>query len=323
MTRPVARPPVRPPARQLVRPSDGMVDRPLARSVREDPNGLRTVLGLGKQRGFLAGVATFVVYAGIVIVFAGPLVALMAGAFGRTTDPTRFSIVPHGLTLENFSIAAHRGVYEYLLNSLVVVGFGLLLQIVVSILAAYALARKRFRGATLVMLAILSTMMLPDEVIAIPLSVVLSDLPLLHVNLIGTYAGMILPCGAWAFSILVMTEFMREVPKNMEEAARLDGAGEIRVFWSVILPMCRPALGVVGVFGFTMIWDQYLLPLIVAREASQFTLPIALRTLRADDQVGLGVLLAAALLALLPSVVAFLAFQRQFTSGLTTEAFKR
>ena len=148
MTRPVARPPVRPPARQLVRPSDGMVDRPLARSVREDPNGLRTVLGLGKQRGFLAGVATFVVYAGIVIVFAGPLVALMAGAFGRTTDPTRFSIVPHGLTLENFSIAAHRGVYGYLLNSLVVVGFGLLLQIVVSILAAYSLARKRFRGAT-------------------------------------------------------------------------------------------------------------------------------------------------------------------------------
>ena len=72
-----------------------------------------------------------------------------------------------------------------------------------------------------------------------------------------------------------------------------------------------------------MIWDQYLLPLIVAREASQFTLPIALRTLRADEEVGLGVLLAAALLALLPSVVAFLAFQRQFTSGLTTEAFKR
>jgi multiple sugar transport system permease protein len=81
-------------------------------------------------------------------------------------------------------------------------------------------------------------------------------------------------------------------------------------------------LGVVGVFGFTMIWDQYLLPLIVAREPAQFTLPIALRTVRADDQVGVGVLLAAALLALLPSVVAFLLFQRQFTRGLTTGALR-
>jgi multiple sugar transport system permease protein len=120
-----------------------------------------------------------------------------------------------------------------------------------------------------------------------------------------------------------MTEFMREVPISLEEAARIDGAGELRVFWSVILPVCRPALGVIGVFGFTMIWDQYLLPLIVARESSQFTLPIALRTLRADDQVGVGVLLAAALLALLPSVLAFLLFQRQFTRGLSVEAVGR
>src|SRR5262249_33669581 len=210
--------------------------------------------------------------------------------------------------------------YKYLLNSLVVVGFGLLLQMVVSIFASYALARKRFRGAALVMLFILATMMLPEEVIAIPLSVVLSDIPVLHLNLIGTYAGMILPLGAWGFSIIVMTEFMRDVPVDLEEAARIDGAGELRVFWSVVLPLCRPALGVIGVFGFTMIWDQYLLPLIVAREPSQFTLPIALRTVRADDQVGMGVLLAAALLALLPSVVAFLMFPRQFAHGLTSGA---
>jgi len=153
--------------------------------------------------------------------------------------------------------------------------------------------------------------------------VVLSDLPLLHVNLINTYAGLILPLGAWGFSIIVMTQFMREVPMSLEEAARIDGAGELRVFWSVILPACRPALGVIGVFGFTMIWDQYLLPLIVAREPSHFTLPIALWTLRADDQVGIGVLLAAALLALLPSVIAFLLFQRQFTRGLSVEAIGR
>jgi len=285
-------------------------------------DALTTVLGIGSYRGPVAVLLKTILYGAIVLVFAGPLVALLMGAFSKVSDPTRFSLLPHGFTFRNFEVAGERGVYRYLFNSFVVVGFGLLLQMVVSVFAAYALARKRFRGAALVMLAILATMMLPEEVIAIPLSVVLSDLPLLHVNLIGSYAGMILPLGAWGFSILVMTEFMRDVPVHLEEAARLDGAGELRVFWSVVLPMCRPALGVIGVFGFTMIWDQYLLPLIVAREPSQFTLPIALRTVRADDQVGVGVLLAAALLALLPSVVAFLMFQRQFTRGLTSRALR-
>jgi multiple sugar transport system permease protein len=283
---------------------------------------LTTVLGIAGYRGPLAVLIKFILYGAIVLVFAGPLVALLVGAFSKVSDPTRFSLFPDDFTFENFLVAGDRGVYRYLFNSFVVVGLGLLLQMAVSVFAAYALARKRFRGAALVMLAILATMMLPEEVIAIPLSVVLSDMPLLHLNLIGSYAGMILPLGAWGFSILVMTEFMRDVPVHLEEAARLDGAGEMRIFWSVVLPLCRPALGVIGVFGFTMIWDQYLLPLIVAREPAQFTLPIALRTVRADDQVGVGVLLAAALLALLPSVVAFLLFQRQFTRGLTTGALR-
>jgi multiple sugar transport system permease protein len=296
-----------------------------------DNESLSTVLGLRARRGPVAVALKLIVYVVIAVVFAGPLLALLVGAFSKVPDPTKFSLLPHGFTLDNFKVARQRGVFGYLVNSLVVVGVGLLLQIVVSVFASYALARKRFRGAALVMLFILATMMLPEEVIAIPLSVVLSDLPLLHINLIGTdvlgipigtYAGMILPVGAWGFSIIVMTEFMREVPVDLEEAARIDGAGELRVFWSVVLPLCRPALGVIGVFGFTMIWDQYLLPLIVAREPDQFTLPIALRTLRADDQVGVGVLLAAALLAMLPSVLAFLLFQRQFNRGLAAGALR-
>ncbi|NUT33301.1 MAG: carbohydrate ABC transporter permease [Hamadaea sp.] len=282
-----------------------------------------TVLGLGTRRGPLTRALVIGVYALMVLVFAGPLLALMIGAFGKVADPTGFSLIPEGgFTLRNFTEAQSRNVYGYLLNSFVVVGFGLLLQMLVSVFAAYALARHKMRAAALIMLAILATMMLPEEVIAIPLSVVLADLPPFDVNLIGTYAGMILPVGAWGFSILVMTEFMKEVPVELEEAARIDGAGELRTFFSVILPLCRPALGVIGVFGFTMIWDQYLLPLIVATEPSQYTLPIALRTLRSDEEVGIGVLLAAAMLALLPSVIAFLAFQRQFVKGLTSGAIK-
>jgi multiple sugar transport system permease protein len=281
-----------------------------------------TALGFDSLRGTPARIARVFIYAVLVLVFAGPLLALMVSAFSPAHDPTSLTLIPRHPTLENFRAAIRRDVLHYLLNSFIVVGGGLLLQIAVSVSAAYALARKQFPGMRLVFLLILSTMMLPEEILAIPLSLVLADVPVIHVNLIGSLVGMIVPLGAWAFSILVMTEFMREIPVELEEAARLDGAGDLRIFWSVVLPLCRPALGVVGIFGFTMIWDQYMLPLLVAQDASQFTLPLALRSLRSDEQVGIGVLLAASLLALLPSVIAFIALQRQFMRGLTSGAVK-
>jgi multiple sugar transport system permease protein len=284
---------------------------------------LDTALGLRAAPGPLSRLLRLAVYAALVLVFAGPLVGVLVGAFGRVADPTQFSLIPRGFTLDNFQAAVDRGALGYLANSFVVVGGALLLQMLVSAFAAYALARKRFRGMAVAMLLILTTMMLPEEIIAVPLALVLGDLPLLHLSLIGSLAGMILPLGAWGFSILVMTEFMKEIPVELEEAARIDGAGELRVFWSIIMPLCRPALGVIGVFGFQMIWDQYLLPLIVATDTSTYTLPLALRTLRADEEAGTGIVLAASLLALLPSVLAFLAFQRSFIRGLALGALKR
>ncbi len=281
-----------------------------------------SALGLESRRGPWATTGKIIIYGLMVVVFTGPLVGLLMSTFSKTLDPTSFTLWPDDFTLDNFIQAKNKNVYLYLLNSFIVVGFGLLLQMLVSVFAAYSLARKKFRGMTFVMLLMLTTMMLPEEIIAIPLSLVLADLPVFHLNLIGTYAGMILPVGAWGFSILVMTEFMKEVPVELEEAARIDGAGELRIFATIIVPLCRPALGVIGVFGFTMIWDQYLLPLIVAPTSDMWTLPIALRSLRSDEEVGIGVLLAASLLALLPSIIAFLAFQRQFMRGLTSGAIK-
>ncbi|MGQ4715685.1 carbohydrate ABC transporter permease [Streptomyces anulatus] len=281
-----------------------------------------TALGLTESRGVAGRILKAVTYLLVLLVFAGPLLALLVGAFNHVKDPTQLSIVPNDPTLENFTVAFDQHVLTYLLNSFFVVGFGLLLQVAVSVLAGYALARKRFRGMSFAFVAILATLMLPEEILAIPLSVVLSDLPVIHVNLIGSLAGMIVPVGAWAFSILVMTEFMKEVPRELEEAARIDGAGDLRIFAQIILPMCRPALGVIGVFGFTMIWDQYLLPLLVATDSSSYTLPLALRTLRVDPLVTPGVVMAASLLALLPSIIVFLLFQRSFVHGLSSGALK-
>ncbi|WP_329275103.1 carbohydrate ABC transporter permease [Streptomyces sp. NBC_00691] len=281
-----------------------------------------TALGLTESRSAAGRALKVLTYLLVLIVFAGPLLALLVSAFNHVKDPTQLSVLPSDPTVDNFAVAFDQGVLKYLLNSFFVVGFGLLLQVAVSVLAGYALARKRFRGMTLAFVAILATLMLPEEILAIPLSVILADLPVVHISLIGSLAGMIVPVGAWAFSILVMTEFMKEVPKELEEAARIDGAGDLRIFAQIILPMCKPALGVIGVFGFTMIWDQYLLPLLVATDSSSYTLPLALRTLRVDPLVTPGVVMAASLLALLPSVIVFLFFQRSFVHGLSSGALK-
>jgi multiple sugar transport system permease protein len=283
---------------------------------------LDTALGLGAQNSRWLRAVTVLLCVLVVLTFAGPLVAILVGAFDANRDPSHLSLFPTAVTLDNWRAALSRDVLHYLGNSLFVVGVGLLLQMGVSVLAAYALARKKFRGAGVVLVLILATMMLPEEILAIPLAVVLSDLPLLHLNLTDSLAGMIVPIVAWGFAILVMTEFMKEVPKELEEAARLDGAGELRVFWSVVLPTVTPALGVIGVFGFTMIWDQYLLPLLVASDAKNYTLPLALSSLRADPEVGIGVVLVASTLAMVPSILAFLGFQRSFMRGISSGAIK-
>jgi len=255
-------------------------------------------------------------------IFAAPFLLVLSGAFDDHGQSTRLTLWPNDLTLNNFSVAGERGIWSYLAHSLIIVGGGLLLQITVSVLAAYAIARRRFRGQAFVMLAILLTMMLPEEIIAIPLSLVIGDLPGLGVSLKGTSLGVILPVGIWGFSILVMSEFMKEVPDEILEAARLDGVGELRMLWQIVLPLSRSALGVITVFGFLMIWDQYLLPLIVADDQSDYTITVALSLLRENIYVGPGAVLAGALIALVPSLLIYLLLQRSLVRGITAGATK-
>ncbi|MBV8036567.1 carbohydrate ABC transporter permease [Roseateles sp.] len=263
-------------------------------------------------------------YGLVLVVFAGPFWAfLMTALSGVTVAPGRLLWWPEQPTLENFRYAwVEAKVWRYLLNSTVVVLVGTVLQLSVSALAAYALARKRFRGLALVSFLILSTMMLPDEVIAIPLFIVLGQLPLAGVSLHDTHLGMILPVVGWGFSIFMLSEFMRAIPADLEEAARVDGASDWQIFWHVILPLCKPALGSAAVFGFIMIWDQYLLPLLVTNDESLYTLPVALATVRADETMKPAVFIAISVIAMLPSILVYLGLQKSFNRGLLAGAVK-
>jgi multiple sugar transport system permease protein len=255
-------------------------------------------------------------------VFAAPFLTILSGALSTNPSGSSLSFLPHETTLLNFKVAGERGIWDYFTNSLVIAGGGLLLQLVVCTLAAYALARHRFRGQALVLTLFMLTMMLPEEVIAIPLSLVLGHVPVLGVDLKGTVWAVILPLGAWGFSVMVLTEFMKDIPSEIEEAARLDGVGELRMLWQVVLPLCKPAIGVAGVLGFIMIWDQYLLPLIASKDQTDYTVTVALSILRTDPEVGSGVVLAGAVIALVPSLVVYLLLQRSLVTGIAAGATK-
>jgi multiple sugar transport system permease protein len=265
-----------------------------------------------------------IVCALLVAVFVGPLWAVLSTAFDANVPrPGQLSFWPGSFTTDHLTTAwSDHNVWRYFLNSVVVVSVALFLQVTISALAAYALARKKFRASSAILFVILTTMMLPEEVIAIPLYLTLRDMPVLGVNLLNSHAGMILPVVGWAFSIFVLTQFMREIPLELEESARMDGAGDLRIFVQIIIPLVRPALATVTVFGFLMIWDQYLLPLIVAQDTEMLTLPVALRALRQNDLVSSSVLMAAALIALVPTIAVYLGMQRHFTRGLTSGAIK-
>jgi multiple sugar transport system permease protein len=264
-------------------------------------------------------------YAVALAVFLVPLWSMLATALSYAqSELGRTFLWPQGLTGNNFSTAWSYGVGRGLLNSAVMEVFGLSLQLAVSSLAAYALARKRFRGATVVMMVIMATMMMPDEAIAIPLYLVIGKIPepFTHGTLLDSYGGLILPLVGWALPIYILTGFMKRVPRELEEAARVDGAGDLRIFLRIVLPLCKPALGTCAVFGFLMIWDQYLLPLLVVQTPSMNPLTVVVTSLQSSEELPDGVRLAAATILMIPSVLFYLCLQRLFERGLFSGSVK-
>ncbi|MBA4207288.1 MAG: carbohydrate ABC transporter permease [Polymorphum sp.] len=273
----------------------------------------------------LSRLGRLLMYVAVIAIFVGPFWGIVITAFsGLILKPGQLLLLPVEPTLENFRAALiNMEVWRYLLNSMIVALTGTFLQAGVSALAAYALARKKFRGAAVVSLLILSTMMLPEEIISIPLYLVVqARLPLIDASIYNTYAAMVLPVVGWAFSIFMLTEFMRAIPKELEEAARIDGANEWQIFTRVVLPLVRPALGSVLIFGFIMIWDQYLLPLIVVNDKHLFTVPVILGALRVDETITPNIFVAATLIAMAPPIIVYLLLQKQFNRGIMAGAVK-
>ena len=184
-------------------------------------------------------------------------------------------------------------------------------------MAGYALAKKRFFGQTLLFSLIVCAMALPKQVILIPLIREMSAL-----GLYDTIWATIIPIVGWPFGVFLLKQFCEGVPGEMIEAARIDGAGELKTFTKIVVPMIKPGIGALAIFTFINAWNDYFMQLIMLTSSSQLTISLGIATMQAENSTDYGLLMAGSALAAVPIIVVFLIFQKYFTKGITLGAVK-
>ncbi|MCZ9880270.1 carbohydrate ABC transporter permease [Arthrobacter sp. B2a2-09] len=203
-------------------------------------------------------------------------------------------------------------------NSLLIAGSQTLGALIVSLLAGYAFAKFSFRGRTVLFVLLLSTMVVPDQVMLVPLFEMM-----MKFGLMDSYPSVILPGLCVPFGIFLMRQALGSMPNELLDAARVDGAGELRVLWSIVVPVMRPVMAALSVFLFLGAWNQFVWPLITLRSPAMQTLPVALASLHGmQANTDYGAILMGTAVSTVPMMILFVVLQRQFISGLLAGATK-
>lgn len=262
----------------------------------------------------------------IAILFLFPLYWMVTGSFklqlaAVSTPPDLFPIRP---TFENWRnlFGADLPVLRWFANSLIVAGATTALSLLLASLSGYSFGKKRFRGATMLFWLMLATMMLPSQVILIPLYIVVRQL-----HLYNTYWGMILPMVASPFGVFLIKQFMATIPNEILDAARMDGVSEWGMYWRIIIPLSGAGLAALGIFTFSNTWNNFMWQLLMANDLRMFTLPVgvsAMSKTAVGDRaiIDIGLLMAGGTFGALPMILFFLVFQRYFVKGITFGAVK-
>lgn len=242
------------------------------------------------------------------------------------------SFVPDNPTLQHYSDALSTlGFSRYFLNSVIVSGFSVVINLFFCSLAGYAFARLSFPYKTVIFLILLSTMMVPIQVTLIPTFLIAKSFPLVGGNnifgaggtgLLNTYPGLLIPHIMNAFGVFIMRQFYLQFPKELSEAARIDGAGEIKIFTKIFLPLGKPAMAALAIFTFTQSWDDFLWPLVITSDNKMRTMQLGLEVFKSRYTTNWGPLMAATTLSVIPVVIIFLLFQRYFTDTALTSGIK-
>jgi multiple sugar transport system permease protein len=277
------------------------------------------------QRSYwtLGKVITFLLLLGISILFIIPLLWMISTSLKEAQDLVGLRWIPTRLAWENYVDAFSFGMWpQWTLNTVIITVLSVIGQVLSSSLVAYAFARLRWRGRDALFSLVLATMMLPSVVTMIPQFVLFANLPAFGFMgskvWINTFLPLIVPAFTGsAFYIFLLRQFMRGIPQDLTDAAKIDGAGELRIWWSIIMPMTKPALAVVAIFTFQGAWQDFMGPLLYLQSEKWYTLQLGLRQFEAaaGGSPAWNWLMAASLMVMLPVLVIFIAFQRYFIEG--------
>lgn len=255
------------------------------------------------------------------VVMLFPVVIMIFSGFKSNMEiyQNPFSI-PDFTNLQNFTaMATESNFLRYLWNSVFVTGVSILCIGILGTMASYALGRYAFSGSSFVLMFFMAGLMLPLKLAIIPLFVLFRDLGILNsrLSLIAVYTAMGLPS-----TIFIMTGFIRTLPKELEDAARMDGASEARIMWSVMLPLCRPAMVIAGIYNLVPIWNDFFFPLVFIQDENLKTLPQGMTIFIGEFVTNWGVMFAGLTLAAAPITIVYILLSNQFINGMTSGAVK-
>ena len=239
----------------------------------------------------------------------------MALTPNSTLQRETVGLLPAGFTWQNFADVFRVGeMPRWFFNSLLVTVVTTVLTVLFCAMAGYAFAKLHFTGRRLLFVVVIAGLMVPREAMFVPLFLMFSD-----TGQQNTYQAIFLPRVAFPLGVFIMTQFFTRVPSEYEEAARIDGAGLWRVFWSIMLPLARPAMASLAIFTFVLTWNDYLWPLVISTEREMFTVTTGLASLQSNFAAAeeVGSLMARGLVGSLPLIILFLLFQRQLIRGIT------
>lgn len=269
-------------------------------------------------------VARLVLYAVLIAGLAMMIIPFVWMVVSSIKPGLELRAVPPTWWPERFTLGNYRELFtrldfpRYFTNSAVVAFLVTVGNLGICSATGYALAKLRFPGRRALFVLVVGNVMVPPVVTFVPSFVLVSKL-----GLVNTYAGLVLPNVALAINVFLMRQFMLSIPDELLESARIDGAGEWRIFWQIVLPLSRPALATVGILTFLGSWNNFLWPLVVATTEDKYTLPVALALYSTGQhETDYGLLLAGSVVVVVPVLLVFLVLQRHFVRGIATTGLK-
>lgn len=249
-----------------------------------------------------------------------PLYWLVTSSFKNSADVVKMppDWFPKTFTFSNYvEVFNNQPALRWALNSIIVSLVSTVALIIVSSLAAYAFSKLRFKGKNIIFIIFISSLMIPKEVMIVPLFRIIQQF-----GWVNDLNGMIWPNVATAFGVFLLKGFFDTIPDSMREAARIDGAGEFRTFFQIMLPVVKPGIGALFILNFVQVWNDYLWQLVVGQETNAKTLMVGIATLMHDLNPNFAYKMAGAAVAAIPMIAIFIAFQRYFTRGITIGSVK-